>query len=108
MTGKVTFELMKILLAVAVVILSTAVFAHDAPTGWTYGWECCSGVDCQQAADADVQETKDGYLMTITGELVAYDDKRIKKSKDEFFHECTVGGDKKARLICLYVPNRAF
>jgi hypothetical protein len=40
--------------------------AHDAPSGWTYPWACCSNMDCQQISkpgDAGVKETSDGYVI---------------------------------------------
>jgi len=87
-------------------IAADAAFAHEAPTGWVYGWECCSSGDCYQAAPTDVRETPQGYQLS-TGEVIGYQDKRIKRSKDEYYHECKPQGDPKAlRSICLYVPDR--
>jgi len=89
--------------------------AHEArtvagqPLGWTYGYECCSAVDCSVTGDRDISETPEGYRIEITGEIIPYGDKRIKRSRDEFFHRCTPGGVATApRSICLYVPNRGF
>ncbi|MBR2688942.1 MAG: hypothetical protein IKE42_13910 [Aquamicrobium sp.] len=80
--------------------------AHDAPVGWSYDVECCSGLDCYQAPASDVKETRDGYLLS-TGELIPYSDRRIRPSRDEFFHECKPGGQTASpRSLCLYVPNR--
>jgi hypothetical protein len=84
-------------------------FGHDSPMGWTYGFECCSSIDCRQLHDVDVTEGPEGYRIVRTGELIPYGDKRIKQSKDEFFHQCTPGGSIDAdKSICLYVPNRGF
>lgn len=95
--------------------VSTKVMAHEAiptaanPTGWTYGWECCSAMDCEQVKQSSIGETPDGYVVRRTGEVIGYADKRIKRSKDEFYHRCTPGGNADAlRSICLYVPNRGF
>jgi hypothetical protein len=86
---------------------------HDAmptntqPLGWKYGWECCSGMDCAQAADEAVSTGPNGYLIALTGEVIGYADKRIKRSHDEFYHRCTHGGDlNDPNSICLYVPDR--
>ncbi len=89
--------------------------AHDAmptaanPLGWQYGIACCSNFDCRQLNDDEVAETSTGYLIKATGEEIAYSDKRIKQSKDEYYHQCTPGGKVDApRSICLYVPDRGF
>ncbi|TJX71445.1 MAG: hypothetical protein E5W21_07535 [Mesorhizobium sp.] len=80
--------------------------AHQAPAGWQYDSSCCSGVDCYQAPESDVKETKYGYQLS-TGELIPYSDHRIKRSHDEYFHECKPGGDANSqRSFCLYVPDR--
>ncbi|MDX8490415.1 hypothetical protein RFN29_02375 [Mesorhizobium sp. VK22B] len=85
--------------------LSVPAAAHQAPKGWQYDTSCCSGMDCYQAPTADVKETKYGYQLS-TGELIPYSDSRIKRSRDEFFHECKPGGDANSRhSFCLYVPD---
>lgn len=98
--------------AVALLALIVSAFlwsqanAHNAPSGWSYDIECCSGVDCYQAPPTDVRETKDGYLLS-TGELIPYSDRRIRRSRDEFFHECKPGGMTGSQhSLCLYVPER--
>jgi hypothetical protein len=89
-------------------LFAAPAFAHDAPLGWAYGAECCSMTDCWQEKDGAILETPNGYRVITTGELIAYGDSRIKPSKDQFFHRCTVGADPKARRsICLYVPPRS-
>jgi hypothetical protein len=93
-------------LSLAVVL---PVMAHEAPTGWRYGWECCSNQDCRQLAGSEVEEGPVGYRIRLTGEIIPYSDARIKLSKDEFFHQCTPGGVIDAiRSICLYVPDRGY
>ncbi len=85
---------------------------HDAqptaaqPLGWAYGVECCSLMDCSQSAPAAVTETPQGYRIKLTGKLIPYGDKQIKRSRDEFFHHCTRGGKPDGETICLYVPDR--
>jgi hypothetical protein len=90
-------------------------FAHEAPPskmqplGWQYGWDCCSMMDCRPLASNAVAETPQGYVIRLTGEVIPYGDKRLKQSKDEFYHQCTIGGDPKAvHSICLYKPDRGF
>ncbi|MES0207902.1 hypothetical protein NKJ93_02230 [Mesorhizobium sp. M0028] len=79
------------------------------PLGWQYGWECCSFTDCRQISEGAVSETPQGYVIKLTGEVIPYGDKRLKQSKDEFYHQCTKGGDPKApKSICLYTPDRGF
>ena len=94
---------------IALALLLAPAHAHQAPTGWQYGPECCSSADCYQAPATDVHETPDGYFIESNGETIPYGDKRIKRSKDEFFHECKPGGiPTSKRSFCLYVPDRGF
>lgn len=91
------------------------VWPHDAlptaaqPLGWAYGWDCCSLTDCAQMPHGEIQETPQGYLVRSTGEVIAYGDKRLRQSKDEFFHRCAKNGDFKSETsLCLYTPDRGF
>lgn len=100
-------------IAAVVGLMMTQAQAHEAPPsktqplGWTYGWECCSNMDCSQQQQSSISEGPDGYTVKETGEVISYGDKRIKRSKDEFYHRCTHGGDPKdPKSICLYVPDR--
>lgn len=88
--------------------------AHDAiaskkqPMGWTYDYSCCSVNDCSEVDDKAVKVTEYGYQIVRTKEVIPYNDKRIKRSKDEFYHRCVPGGNVDAiRSLCLYVPDRA-
>lgn len=100
---------MRIFLVFAILLLGKMVaYAHTAPTGWQYDASCCSGMDCQQAPAGDVKETPEGYRLS-TGELIPYNDRRVKLSKDEFFHECKPAGDMSSpHSFCLYVPDRGY
>lgn len=83
--------------------------AHEAPLGWTYPYLCCSDRDCKQAADGAVRETSEGYRIVSTGEIVPYRDRRIKDSPDGLFHTCQQAGNFDAgRILCLFIPPRAF
>lgn len=89
--------------------------AHDAiptatqPLGWTYDYSCCNTMDCSQAVDGLIKVTKEGYQVATTGEVIPWTDKRLKRSKDEFYHRCTPGGKADApRSLCLYVPDTGF
>ena len=105
-----------VVIVLAVLALGIVVaMAHDAPPsktqplGWQYGWECCSMMDCKPLASNAVAETPQGYTIKLTGEVIPYGDKRLKRSKDEFYHQCTKGGDPKEKhSICLYTPDRGF
>lgn len=88
-------------------------WAHEAkPTasqrlGWTYDYGCCSSIDCYEMADGEVEEVANTFVIRRTGEVIPADDPRIKRSKDEFYHQCTPAGNRDAkRSICLYVPDR--
>lgn len=98
----------------AVVLLTRPADAHDAPptkvqpTGWQYGFECCSLSDCRPVTGPDVRESAQGYVIASTGELIPYGDKKIKQSRDELFHWCSHGGKSDGGTICLYVPDRGY
>lgn len=99
---------------VFIVIIGTAM-AHEAvsaagqPLGWRYSYACCSDKDCKPVAAGEVRETAEGYLLVKTGEVVGYQDKRIKDSPDGTFHVCQVAGDFDAgRILCIYVPGRGY
>ena len=66
-------------------------------------------MDCSQVQQSSIDATSEGYVIRRTGEVIAYGDKRIKRSKDEHYHRCTPGGNEDAkRSICLYVPDLGF
>ena len=43
--------------------------AHQAPTGWTYPWACCSNMDCQEVETKSISEKPQGYVIQSTGEV---------------------------------------
>ncbi len=91
-------------------ILSTCAHdadAHDAPSGWTYPMACCSDFDCREVGDADVTEAADGYRVP-SGEILAYQDRRVRPSPDGRFHWCSVAGSMTGKTICLFAPPRSF
>ncbi len=88
-------------------------FAHDAvptaakPQGWSYPFSCGSGMDCREVKAGEkgiVQETERGYVIKTTGEIIPFNDKRIKNSPDGEFHWCSHGGRDTGGTICLFVP----
>jgi hypothetical protein len=111
--------LVKALAAIAAIVVAgvawseayghTALPTSTAPLGWSYGWECCHLKDCRRAASGEVVADKDGYRIASTGEIIPYNDKRIKRSRDEFYHRCSPGGNfDSPKSICLYVPDQGF
>lgn len=83
-------------------------FAHDAPSGWSYPFACCSNQDCRPVPASAVRERPEGYVIEATGEVVAYQDSRVRHSPDGVFHWCSVAGEARSRTICLFVPPRAY
>lgn len=84
----------------------TAPPTPQQPLGWQYGWECCSLMDCRPVSDDEIAETPDGYLVKASGTLIPYNSKKLKDSKDQFYHLCTRGGKPDGEVICLYRAPR--
>jgi hypothetical protein len=92
------------------------VYPHEAtnvqgqPLGIPYPISCCSLQDCRPTLDGEVKETREGYLLVSTGELVPHGDKRIKPfAADGKIHVCQVAGNfKSGRILCLLVPPPSF
>jgi hypothetical protein len=86
--------------------------AHEAeptaaqPEGWSYPVSCCSLRDCRATEEGEVIETREGYKLISTGEVVAYGNSRIKPiSEDGKIHVCQQGGNfDSGRILCLLVP----
>lgn len=92
--------------AVLVIAAAGVARAHDAPTGWSYGIECCSLKDCSEVPADWIVEDAAGVHIVPTGEVIAYSDARLKQSKDEAFHWCRPPGVSNPKTICLYRPDR--
>ena len=88
-------------------VLATSAYGHEAKAGWEYEY-CCSSRDCREVTTAAVKEDEKGFTIAATGEIIPYGDTRIKRSKDEYFHWCSVAGLNDSRSICLYVPDRGY
>jgi hypothetical protein len=110
--------LLVLIIGVALVVGITAggmkACAHEAtptaaqPLGWSYPLSCCSNFDCKRVANGSVKERPEGYEIS-TGEIVGYEDKRIRMSPDGEFHWCAhQSGVDAGRTICLFVPPRGF
>ena len=95
-------------LAVSALTVSPA-RAHQAPTGWTYPWACCSNLDCREVEAKTISEKPQGYVIQSTGEVVAYGDKRVKDSPDGEYRWCAhQTGIDAGHTICLLVPPKSF
>ncbi len=82
--------------------------AHDAPSGWSYPFACCSGYDCRPVSASRIDESPKGYVIANTGEVVGYSDTRVRQSPDGDFHWCSVAGADDGNTICLFVPPKLF
>ncbi|MEQ1953448.1 hypothetical protein ABMA59_18750 [Mesorhizobium sp. CN2-181] len=88
--------------------------AHDAtptaakPNGWSYPFSCCSGYDCREVPQTSIGERPEGYVIEGTGEVLGYQDARLKNSPDGEYHWCSVAGADNSRTICLFVPPKGF
>jgi hypothetical protein len=100
--------------------------AHMAPTGWRYGWDCCSAKDCVQVHPYNVVEGPAGvtvrlqpyehpmllWPVTVT---IPYGSKQLRyESQDGFFHVChnrqytrPDGSRFEGDVICVYLPPRS-
>lgn len=81
--------------------------AHDAPSGWSYPFACCSNQDCRALPEGAVKEGPMAYTVP-SGEEIDYRDERVRVSPDGLWHWCTVAGENTGRTICLFAPPRAF
>jgi hypothetical protein len=92
--------------------------AHQAPSGWIYPWECCSGRDCTIIPASQVRATARGYearlepgqhnfLTPATGGrdyVIPYG--QAKPSPDGDFHICIrpAYAQTPFGLICFFAP----
>jgi hypothetical protein len=110
----IAFLLFLASLGALIALAATPAGAHDAiptaakPQGWKYPFSCCSGFDCREVSSKQVSEKPEGYVITNTGEIVAYGDARLKDSPDGEYHWCSVAGADDSRTICLFVPPRSY
>ena len=97
-----------VLVSASLSLLTTAVVAHEAKSGWHYPAACCSDYDCREVTTRQISERPEGYVIATSGEVVPYTDRRVRQSPDGVFHWCSVAGKDDTRTICLFVPPRAF
>jgi hypothetical protein len=118
-TARVDRWLVRGLIAIVVIIGGGIAWSeasgHEAPAsvsmplGWSYGIECCSNKDCARSKAGEITTTDKGFRVNSTGEIIPYNDRRIKRSRDEYYHRCAPAGDfTRDRSLCLYVPDFGF
>lgn len=95
-------------------------YPHSAPTGWAYDAACCNTRDCRQADGPNDPRTHGTQVLEIQGGYrvigeggktlgdVEWNSKKVRPSKDEFYHVCTHGGLDTGGVICIYVPDRGY
>ena len=103
-----TVALVPLALPVALLATAPAARAHDAPSGWSYPFSCCSGYDCRPVSAKTISERPEGYVIAGTGEVVGYGDERIRSSPDDEYHWCSVAGMDDGKTICLFVPQHLY
>lgn len=84
-------------------VFAAPVLSHD----W-YPLKCCSNQDCWEAGDDEVTPTEGGWRIESSGEVVPYDDPRVKVTPPEGggrFHVCHLAADPANRALCLFVPG---
>lgn len=100
--------------AAFILLLSSSAMAHDAaitakaPQGWSYPFSCCSGYDCREVKGNSIGTKPEGYVIKRTGEIILYNDARLKNSPDGEYHWCSVAGADDSRTICLFVPPPSY
>lgn len=87
---------------------ASVAFVHDAKSGWSYPFSCCSGFDCREVSESRVSQSQRGYVIANTGEVVGYSDERLRDSPDGKYHWCSVAGADDGDTICLFVPPKLF
>lgn len=96
------------LFAVLIMLLMSLAAAWPGQAHDWYPLACCSDKDCWKSAPGKVTPTERGWRIESTGEIVPYDDRRVKPTPPEGgtdFHICHRGGDPKASVLCLFVPQ---
>lgn len=89
-------------------------FAHEAPSGWRYDWECCHDRDCARIEARHVREVRGGWSVAVppgAHPLVPPGSPSVtatilhsatRPSGDGEFHLCLSPVDR--RVLCFYVP----
>lgn len=107
------YKLLWVVLAtVAVIFFMIAVTnSHEAVKNgsiWEYPISCCSGYDCRPVSKGIEFTISKGSFNFINGETLTVNAKKVKRSLDEDYHWCTVGGTDKGNTICFFVPDMSY
>lgn len=86
--------------------------AHEAPSGWSYPIECCSGLDCAPVekteflTPADSTSLPQMVLTTRIGTTIVPKTAIWRQSKDNRFHVCMKTYDKNpaTNFLCVFAP----
>lgn len=103
MSHRLVLAALALLMALALVFVPAPVLSHS----W-YPMSCCSDKDCFEVGPADVTATAEGWRIESSGEVIPFDDPRIRMTPPEggqVFHVCHIAGDPTARALCLFVPE---
>ena len=87
--------------------------AHEADSGWSYPWECCSSMDCSEIGtgqpEPDPVRSPGGWQLS-DGTVVPFH--LARSSRDGRFHVCRRGRQPKGPVIrpherpaCLWAPS---
>lgn len=93
-------------------VAASAAAAHEAPSGWTYPWRCCSGMDCAPVGPNAIACTPEGCTVTLepgehpanpdgTAPLVLRTTKQPEPSPDGQNHACI--NLRTNEVLCLFV-----
>lgn len=88
--------------------------AHQAPSGWSYPYLCCSDRDCTEVKAERVKEGPEGYRVTLlpgdhafvkaqVSFLIPYSE--IKFSPDGEYHLCI---NERLEVLCFFAGARGY
>lgn len=90
---------------VAVLFLPAFARAHDAPSGWAYPIECCSGMDCAPVDQMTIMPDRSWMVTTKHGQARVPPEMSRRDSKDNKTHACIRRSwDGEYKVICVFVP----
>lgn len=78
--------------------------AHEAPSGWSYPWQCCSGQDCRPVACDTLEEIEGGKVRDIENGQT-YERNMVQSSGDSRCHICTEQGKLDGKGLCVFVQH---
>lgn len=90
------------------IIVGVVAWSTPAPAHEWYPPQCCSGSDCRSIEVDDIELRPEGFFIPESGETIAYNDPRIRKTQPEgaaLYHRCARGGKPDGETLCIYIPN---